>query len=364
MAEVVPDLRTFSIDFEEASFDESPYSTAVSKWIGAEHTARTFTAEHFTDILDSVRGFVDEPFADASILPTHFLARTVKEAGVTVVLSGDGADELFAGYPTYLAQVAARKAQRLPGGRPALALARQLVDAALPSSYDNVSTDYKLRRFLAGALLPDARRQATFLGAFLESEMRAVLAPDVRTHLAANTPWSEVDALFDEPDRACAAERLLHLDLRTYMGDDILTKVDRASMAVSLEVRTPFLDHRVVELAARIPFALKLRGRVGKHILKRAIRSHLPKGVTTRSKKGFGMPVAHWLKGPWRELLLDTLGGGAAGRTGWFDQAAVDRLIDDHLSGRRDRRKPLWTLLMFKWWEQGEWGPSPPSTTT
>ncbi len=363
MAEEVPDLRTFSIEFEEESFDESPFSRAVAERIGSTHTSRTFTKDRFTEILDAVRGFVDEPFADASILPTHFLSRTVKEEGVTVVLSGDGADELFAGYPTYNAQLAARRLHRqLPMASGLLSAAGKVADRVLPSSFENVSTDYKIRRFLQGAPLPDARRQATFLGAFLEDEMRAVLAGDVRAQLADDTPWSEIDSIHAEPDTYCNIHRLMHLDLRTYMGDDILVKVDRASMATSLEVRVPFLDHRVVEMAARIPLKLKLVGSSGKHILKRTMGAHLPPGVIKRPKKGFGMPVAHWLRGPWRELLVDTLGGGAAARTGWFDQAVVDGLIEDHLSGKRDRRKPLWTLLMFMWWHEGAWGPG--STTT
>ena len=363
MAGLVPDLRTFSIDFEEQSFDESPFSQAVARRIDSLHVARTFTQDRFTDILESVRGFVDEPFSDASILPTHFLARTVKEEGVTVVLSGDGADELFAGYPTYPSQALANAATRLPGARLGLRATGALIDRLLPSSYDNVSVDYKLRRFLAGAPLAPGRRQATWLGSFTEPQMRGVLAPDVRAQLAADTPWSEVDGLVAEAAGACPLEAMTHLDLRTYMGDDILVKVDRASMACSLEVRVPFLDHRVVELAARMPWHLKLQGFDGKRVLKRAMRRQLPRQVLKRGKKGFGMPVAHWLKGPWRELLLDTLGGGRAAATGWFDQAAVDRLIDEHLSGRRDRRKPLWTLLMFRWWEEGRWGPGASTTT-
>ncbi len=357
MAEEVPDLRTFSIEFEEESFDESPFSQMVARRIGSKHTARTFSADRFTDVLSSVRAVVDEPFADASILPTYFLSKMVREEGVTVVLSGDGADELFAGYPTYNAQLAARRLLRYPGARPALDLGAKLVDRLMPSSYGNISFDYKLRRFLTGATLPDQRRHATWLGAFTEPQMRGVLAADVRAQLASDTPWSEIDAIHAQPDTYCNIHKLMHLDLRTYMGDDILVKVDRASMAVSLEVRTPFLDHRVVEMAARIPFRLKVKGASGKHILKRTMAGHLPREVLNRPKKGFGMPVAHWLQGPWRELLLDTLGGGRAAATGWLDQAAVDRLIDDHLSGRRDQRKPLWTLLMFRWWEEGAWGP-------
>jgi len=356
MAEQVPDLRTFSIGFEEASFDESAHARAVARHIRSRHNEKTFTAADLQPVLDTVRGFLDEPFADASILPTWFLSRMVKDNGVTVVLSGDGADELFAGYPTYLAQRAARGIGRVPGSGGLIGGLRSIAKR-MPSSYENISADYKARRFLAGAALPPARRQVTWLGALLEDEMRAVLAPDVREALAADTPWAEVDAHYDGARGADKYERLLHLDLRTYMGDDILVKVDRASMAVSLEARVPFLDHRVVELAARMPFALKLKGRSGKHILKQTMGPRLPAEIVGRGKKGFGLPVAKWLHGPWRELLMDTLGSGGAGKTGWLDQGVVDGLIDDHLTGRLDRRKPLWTLLMFRWWEDGAFGP-------
>jgi asparagine synthase (glutamine-hydrolysing) len=358
MAELVPDLRTFSIEFEEQSFDESGFSRAVAAHIGSRHTSRVFSQDQFSGILDSVRGWLDEPFADASILPTHFLSRMVREEGVTVVLSGDGADELFAGYPTYLAHRLADGFGGLPGSARILGRLRQAV-ARLPSNYDNVSLDFKLRRLLHGAGLPPVQRHASFLGAFAEAEMRAVLAPDVRAALGDGTPWTELEAVHADAIEhgARGIEALTALDLRTYMGDDILQKVDRASMATSLEVRTPFLDHRLVEMAARMPFDLKLKGTVGKHVLKDAVKSRLPRGITTRSKKGFGMPVAHWLRGPWKGLLLETLGDGGAAKTGWFDQGVVDGLIDDHLSGRIDRRKLLWTLLVFRWWEDGEWGP-------
>jgi asparagine synthase (glutamine-hydrolysing) len=356
MAEMVPDLRTFSIGFEEASFDESAHARAVAEHIRSQHNERTFRADDLQTALDSVRGFLDEPFADASILPTWFLSRMVKDHGVTVVLSGDGADELFAGYPTYLAQRVARGLDRLPAGG-LLTRAMGKGAAMLPSSYENVSADYKVRRFLAGADLAPARRQVTWLGSLLEGEMRSVLAPDLAATLAADTPWAEIDAHHDGALGADTDERLLHLDLHTYMGDDILVKVDRASMAVGLEARVPFLDHRLVEFAARMPFRHKLKGRTGKHILKRTMGPRLPVEIAARGKKGFGLPVAKWLHGPFRELLLDTLGNGRAAATGRLNQAAVDTLIDEHLSGKLDRRKPLWTLLMFRWWEDGAFGP-------
>lgn len=358
MSELVPDLRTFSIAFEEASFDESQWSSAVAERIGSLHTARVFDSGSFTSALNAVRGFLDEPFADASILPTWFLSKMVKEEGVTVVLTGDGADELFAGYPTYLAQQMAHRVQTVPGARFLFRAGSRALDL-VPSSYENITPEYMARRFLQGAQLSPAARQATWLGAFLEPEMRSVLSRDVLASVDGAAPFGELEAHHATAGRNGGGflERLTYQDLRTYMGDDILVKVDRASMAVSLEARTPFLDHRLVELSARIPPHLKLNGRRGKYILKRAMRPRLPTGVIERKKKGFGMPVARWLHGPWRDLLLDTVSQGRAGRTGLFVQSEVDRLVHEHLSGKRDRRKPLWTLLMFMWWHEGAFGP-------
>jgi asparagine synthase (glutamine-hydrolysing) len=358
MSELVPDLRTFSIDFDEPSFDESAFSSEVARRIGSRHTSRRFSPDRFGDALDAVRAGLDEPFADASILPTWFLSRTVKDEGVTVVLSGDGADELFAGYPTYLAHVLADSIRAVPGSGALLGAASRAL-ARLPSSYENVSPDYMARRFLSGIGDSTVARHASWLGAFLPDEMRRVLDRDVAASLDAGAPFEELAAHYADAAEhgARGLESLLYVDLKTYMGDDILVKVDRASMLCSLEVRVPFLDHRLVEMAARIPIDLKLRGRTGKYLLKKAMAPRLPRDVIARRKKGFGMPVARWLKGPWRGLLLDTLGGGGAARTGWFDQRAVDGLIEEHLSGRRDRRKPLWTLLMFRLWEDGRWGP-------
>ena len=358
MAELVPNLRTFSIGFDEQSFDESHYAQAVAAHIGSTHTARTFRKDLFGGILDDVRGFVDEPFADASILPTHFLSKIVKEQGVTVVLSGDGADELFAGYPTYIAQNMARRIEGMPGASRLIRAAARALET-LPSGYGNVTPDYMARRFLAGASLPAPERHATFLGSFLREELPTVLTPDAFAQLDGDAPFGELVAHHEHAGQQGGnfLERLTYQDLRTYMGDDILVKVDRASMASSLEVRTPFLDHRLVEMAARMPPHLKLHGRESKYILKRAIKPRLPSRIIERRKKGFGMPVAKWLHGPWRELLLDTLGNGRAGASGLFSQPAVDRLIQEHLSGQRDRRKPLWTLLMFQWWHDGRFGP-------
>ncbi len=356
MASLVPGVRTFSIAFEDDSFDERRWSRAVAAHIGSRHTERVFGLPEADRAWEEMGAQLDEPFADASVLPTWFLSKTVRDEGVTVVLSGDGADELFAGYPTYLAAKIADGILGLPGHDRALGLARRLLER-LPSSYGNVSLDYQARRFLLGLGLPPSRRQATWLGAWTEADALDCLSGDLRARVRPEALWTELDHHGSTSDAVDPLDRLLELDQRSYLPDDILVKVDRASMAASIEARAPLLDHRVVELAARMPARWKLAGREGKAVWKDVVRPLVPRGVVDRKKKGFGMPVARWLRGPWRHLLDRYLGAGAAGRSGWLDQRVVDGLIDDHTSGRRDRRKQLWTLLILRRWQEGEWGP-------
>ena len=345
--------KTFSISFSESSFDESPHFRLVSRRLGTDHVDREIAAGDLGTLLDQVMGFLDEPLADSSLLPTFALSQLVRAEGTTVVLSGDGGDELFAGYPTYLAHQLADHlgpARGLLAG-PALSLA-----GLLPTRYDNVSRDYQIKRFLAGVAQPPSRRAAIWLGAFLPPEVREVMGrPD-------DLPDGELFEAHDRHGRALPGRdgvtTAQYVDLRTYMTDGILTKVDRASMACSVEVRVPLLDHRVAELAFRMPLSMRRRSPMGKVALRQVMTGRLPMPVLTRPKKGFGAPVALWLRGGGRERMVDTLAGGAAGRTGWFDQAVVDRLIEGHLRGRADHRRRLWSLMVLMEWLRGEFGPA------
>ena len=344
--------KTFSISFSESSFDESPHFRLVSRRLGTDHVDREIDAGDLGTLLDQVMGFLDEPLADSSLLPTFALSQLVRAEGTTVVLSGDGGDELFAGYPTYLAHQLADHLGPLRGllAGPASSLA-----GLLPTRYDNVSRDYQLKRFLAGVAQPPPRRAAIWLGAFLPPEVRELMGrPD-------DLPDGELFEAHDRHGRALPGRdgvtTAQYVDLRTYMADGILTKVDRASMACSVEVRVPLLDHRVAELAFRMPLSMRRRSPMGKVALRQLMTGRLPMPVLTRPKKGFGAPVALWLRGAGRKRMVDTLSGGAAGRTGWFDQAVVDRLIEEHLRGRADHRRRLWSLMVLVEWLGGEFGP-------
>ena len=350
MARAAPgQVRTFSVAFREKSFDESSHFRAVARHFGTQHVDRTLTAGDLLDILPGLAKVIDEPLGDASILPTYLLSRFTREH-VTVALGGEGGDELLAGYPTYQAHRLATAYERLPG--PLRSGLIEPIVRRLPVSTSNISFDFKARRFVAGAGHPAEIRNQIWLGSFSGPETLAMLHPDLRRELR------DVD-LFDEerfhmrnapaPDRL---GRLLYVDLKMYLQDSILVKVDRASMACSLEVRAPLLDYRFVELISRLPTSWKLRGMTTKHVFKKAMAPWLPPGIAGRPKKGFGIPVAEWLRGPLHPMMAELLSEERLKRQGLLDPAAVASLVGDHLAGRRDNRKQIWTLLMLQLWEQ------------
>jgi asparagine synthase (glutamine-hydrolysing) len=264
---------------------------------------------------------------------------------VTVALGGDGGDEIFAGYPTFQAHRVAQfyKVPRFIHERIIRPIAEKL-----PVSNENFSFDFKLKRFLRGIGLPAGIRDQIWLGAFTPKEQRALL----------NGSAPQIDSYEDvlTVEKNCASrnemERLIYLYCKFYLQEDILTKVDRASMACSLEVRAPFLDYTFVEFANSIPFSLKLKGLNSKYILKKAMRNKLPPEITSRSKKGFGIPVAKWFRNGAREMMLDALSESRIRRQGIFNPSEVSRLVDEHLRGRKDNRKQLWTLFIFQLWQE------------
>jgi asparagine synthase (glutamine-hydrolysing) len=334
-------VKTFSIGFAERSFDESAHARRVAAHFGTDHHEEVFTPEVMLDLLPTVIDWLDEPFGDASILPTFLLSRFTREH-VTVALGGDGSDELLAGYPTFQADRLARlyRVPRLLHSNVIIPLADRL-----PVSTTNFSLDFKLKRFLRAAAAQDDVRHPIWLGSFTPSEQAALLVgmpsdpfADQRRTLAAGSG----DHL----------ARLIYLYAKTYLQDDILVKVDRASMACSLEVRAPFLDLDLVEFLGRVPSRLKLRRFDTKHLLKRAMGDVLPPGIATRPKKGFGIPVGEWFKGRLREELQEELSTERIRRQGLFQPVEVQRLLSEHLSGRRDHRKPLWTLFTFQLWHR------------
>jgi len=268
---------------------------------------------------------------------------------VTVALGGDGGDELFAGYPMYRGHQWAAIYTKLPA-----LVQRGLIEPLvrlMPVKTKNLSLDYKAMRFVTGAKYDLVTRHHVWFGSFTPEQQEQLLTPEA---LAASDGdiYRDARQMLSECDAGTLIEQMQDLDTRLYLAEDILTKVDRASMAVSLEVRAPFLDPKVAEFAASLPANYKLRGGKSKYILKRAVADLLPSFVTRRSKKGFGVPVAEWLKGKLKPLARDLLSPERVRRAGVFDPEYVTRLQDEHERGTANHRKLLWTLLMFELWHE------------
>ena len=342
-------LETFAIGFDEATFDESSYARDVAQRIGSHHHERIVRGSEMPDLVPGLGRLLDEPLGDASILPTSVLSAFARER-VTVALGGDAGDELFAGYPMHQAQRVARFARLFPG------VLHRVLDATasrLPVSHGNFAFAFRLRSFLRGAAAQPPVNHALWMSSFSPAEQQDLLQPDV---LAAASQASGALAAFDRAWSASAGAPLLaratHLDAMTYLPNDILMKVDRASMAVALEVRAPLLARAVVEFAFAQPDAYRMHGLTGKRMLRDAVRDLLPQRVIERPKKGFGMPVAAWLNGPLRPLANDMLGSGRLRAAGWFRPDTVAGMLRAHHEGRADLRKPIWTLLVFELWRE------------
>jgi asparagine synthase (glutamine-hydrolysing) len=344
--EVPGKIKTFSIGFEDPSFDESKYGWLASKYIGTEHHEQIMTPSDLLNIVPSLPDILDEPMADASILPTYLLSKFTR-SHVTVALGGDGGDELFAGYPTYLAHKFAHQYDRFLG--PFHSMIRQIANL-LPVSDNNISFDFKVKQFLSGIGYPDGIRNSVWLGSFAFLENEKVVSPEIRQHFNRDHLVEEILSYGEEYPCEDRITKLQYLDMRLYLQEAILVKVDRASMASSLEVRAPFLDHELVEFVMSLPSKLKLRGFTSKYILKKAMKNWLPEKVINRPKKGFGVPIAKWVKGELKELFEDLLSFNRIKREGFLDPNYITRLLQDHLLNKKDNRKQLWTLLVWELW--------------
>lgn len=344
-------IKTFSIGFEEASFDESRYARQVAGHFGTDHHEEILKPSTLLEILPRIVSILDEPFADASIVPTFLLSQFTRQS-VTVALGGDGGDELFAGYPTF-------QAHRVVGGvviPAAITGSLQRLANLLPVSTENISFDFKVKQFLMGLPYEPEIRNQVWLGSFTPDMLKMLLKREVVDSIPVEELYGEIAFYLEDVGDCSLWDRLAHLYARMYLQDDILVKTDRASMANGLEVRAPFLDRELVEFVHRISHGLKLKGFTTKYILKRAMRGKLPSSIIKRPKKGFGIPVAKWLKKELKDEMLDTFAADVIREQGLFEQAEIDRLVHEHLSGRKDNHKLLWTLFMFqKWCEQWKW---------
>lgn len=332
-------IKTFSIGFEgDESFDETRYARRVADHLETTHTAFT-VAPQALDLLPTLVWHHDQPFADSSAIPTYLVSKLTREH-VTVALTGDGGDELFAGYERFYAMQLIRRLGVMP--RPVWGtVARLLGRAGEGTDYYNAVK--RARRFAQGAALSPALAYFDFIRLF-DSRLMLDMSPDFGD--AANVHFTDVCS-GAEVDLA----RLLHVNMSTYLPDDLLIKTDRSSMAVSLETRAPLLDHWLVEFAATVPLNLKLKGSTTKYLLKQIAGGLLPPDIINRPKHGFGVPLGTWLRKDARQVRETLLSPEARGR-GIFRMDAVEKLIDDHQIGKRDHGQRLWSLLTLEWWHR------------
>ena len=329
-----PGIPTFAIGFDTADFDERRWAAAAAKALGTRHRTITVTPSLFVEGIRTLVPLLDEPLADPALVPTFLLARFARSE-VKVVLVGEGGDELFAGYPTYVGAALAARWRRLPE-----AVRRRLAGLAplLGTPRGNFTPRWLLRRFLEAGDEPAVVRHCLWTGCFSPAALAAVAAPDGPLRAVVETPTVSARTELDG---------LLELDLCGYLPDDLLTKIDRACMAASLEGRAPFLDHHLVEFACGLPIDVKLRNVTTKRVLRRAVADLVPSSIRRRVKRGLSVPLASWLAGPlygFARDVLDSLDPRVV------RQDAVRALLRDHVERRRDNRRELWALIVFQLW--------------
>jgi asparagine synthase (glutamine-hydrolysing) len=342
-ARLVPDLKTFAVGYAEPRHDERPWARRAASALGTDHADLLVGPADVADVLPRLGTLLDEPIADMAFVPLYLLSRFAR-GSVTVALTGDGGDELFGGYPAMAAEWWHGAFARLPRPARTVLAAVGARAALLPDP---------LREFLQGLGYREAARNQALLGGQPVARQARLLSADMRAALAEVDPYQDVEAAL----AGCASDdptaRIIHRYCKLYLAGQNLANADRASMAVGLELRAPFLDHRFVELTGRIPARLRLQG-LGrlKRLLKRALADRLPPAILSRGKQGFGVPLGVWFRGPLAAPLRDALAPSRLDAAGLFDAPAIDRLVDEHVTGRRDHARLLWALLVFELWRE------------
>jgi asparagine synthase (glutamine-hydrolysing) len=340
-------IKTFSIGFDEAAYNELKYARNIARCFNTDHQEFIVKPQSLDTLLPELARHYGEPYADPSCLPTYYLAKLCK-GYVSVALNGDGGDENFAGYERYQAMLYAERFNRLPAF---LRSALRGLFMGVPESIDSRMLPRKMKRFLEAADLPDYKRYIKWIGVFDEGLRRKAYSQDFFAQsLNFNTEAFFKEALQQNSAGLSLVDRLSKLDFLTYLPDDLLVKADIASMSYALEVRSPFLDHRLMEFTAALPTEMKLRGLSRKYLLKKIALEIIPRQNVTRVKKGFGVPLGQWFRGQLREMLCDSLLSQRFLSSGYFDPAAIKEMVSQHLGRQKDYGFQLWSLLMFEIW--------------
>jgi asparagine synthase (glutamine-hydrolysing) len=341
-------VKTFSIGFEEQDFSELHHAKRVAEHIGADHH-EFIVKPDAVEVLPILVDHYGEPYADSSAVPTYYVSRETRKH-VTVALNGDGGDESFAGYERYIAMTLTEQYRKVPA-----AIRESLIKQAvnlIPTSKTKKSKVGSAQRLLEAVALPKVNRYMHWVSVFNDRMKMPLYSDSFRRETQHANAIGVLDTWFSRANGASIVDTALLTDLMTYLPNDLLVKVDIASMAVSLEARSPFLDHHVIEFAASLPPEMKLRRFTTKYLLKRVLRQLLPHENLNRRKMGFGVPIGHWFRGKMQVFLREVVLSEKALKRGMFKRETVERLIDEHTRGQRDYAHQLWTLLMLELWFQ------------
>jgi asparagine synthase (glutamine-hydrolysing) len=342
-------VKTFSIGFEEQDFSELHHARRVAEYVGTDHHELIVRPDAM-EILPTLVEHYGEPFADSSAIPSYYVSRETRQH-VTVALNGDGGDECFAGYERYAAMNVAQLYVKLLPAAVRNGVVKNLANA-LPQIQSRKNPLRKVQRFAAVASRAPAHRYLSWVSAFDEQAKLNLYSNEFRTETARFSTVGFLEPWFAKANGAGIVDASLLTDTMTYLPNDLLVKMDIASMTVSLEARSPFLDHHLMEFAASLPENLKLRGVTTKYLLKRVLRKFVPEENLTRAKMGFGVPIAHWFRGRMQPFLRETLLSDRASSRGMFNRDAVQKMIDQHVDNKANHDHRLWTLLMLELWFQ------------
>ncbi|MFH0763968.1 MAG: asparagine synthase (glutamine-hydrolyzing) [Candidatus Omnitrophota bacterium] len=349
MAELVDPkkIKTFSIGFKEKSFDESSDARRVAEYFGTDHHEEILSPDTMIGIFPDILDILDEPFADSSIIPTYLVSKFTRRY-VKTALGGDGGDELFLGYPSFLAHKINGYLNLVPAAIKKIPL--EMLTRVTSASTEYMSVNFKAKRFLRGLDFPEDVRHQAWIGSFTPQEQKKLFAPDSAPDHSADKIYAATKRLFNNAPTKDPLNKAIYTYVKTYMTDDILAKVDRASMANSLEVRAPFLDTEFAEFACSLPSSAKLKNFRTKTILKNALKGKLPEETLNKPKQGFAVPVAKWLKGDLKTLLFEAFDKKKIEREGLFNYSYIRKMRDDFVANRHDTRKEIWALFMFEMW--------------